>query len=99
MVWHVVPKSVDIGELGLGIEADSAEAAAALAVAGPYAEYAGQPMVVRWDLRYDRQGELLCCRLTEVRVKVAAPVAAPIARPEPAVEAPVPAVSAVPAQA
>jgi len=79
MMWHVIPQSLDAGELGIRIDADSAEAAAALAVAGPYAAHRGQPMVVRWDVRYDRHGDVLFARCAEVLV----------ADPQPAVERPV----------
>jgi len=75
MIWHVVPKSVDTGELGLRLEAESAEAAAALAIAGPYAAHAGERMVVRWNPSFDRHGELLCARVTEV--SSTAPAVAP----------------------
>lgn len=83
MMWHVIPQSLDAGELGIRIDADSAEAAAALAVAGPYAAHAGQPMVVRWDVRYDRQGDVLFARCAEVMV------GEPVVAPEPVAVTPV----------
>ncbi len=86
MIWHVVPKSVDTGELGLRLEAESAEAAAALAVAGPYAAHAGERMVVRWNPSFDRHGELLCARVTEVSSTAPAVAPAPEAAAPPAPE-------------
>jgi uncharacterized protein YciI len=90
MMWHVIPQSLDAGELGLRIQAESAEAAAALAVAGPYAAHGGEVMVVRWDVRFDRHGEVCFARCAEVQLQapsVEAPQA-PVAVVESVVAAP-----------
>ena len=66
MTCYVIPLSLDTGKLGARVDAASPEAAAAKAAAETYAEQAGEAMVVRWDVRFDKRGQIAFARVTEV---------------------------------